>query len=109
MVRKIKVTPHEVEVRFDRDAMAAASANGVYLGDVNTILLSPGCDPLVERETMLHEALHAIWNQTLLDKLYPDEEPDSPGEAIISTLAPRLLAVLRDNPQLVAYLTEKRP
>ncbi len=101
---RVKVSPYNVPVRFDKEAMAAASANGAYLPDLHTILLAPNNGPDMERETLLHEVIHAVWSQTFLDVKYPDEEGDSEGEAIIRELSPRLLAVLRDNPKLVEYL-----
>jgi hypothetical protein len=104
---KVKVSPFTFEVRYDKEAMEAAGANGACMEDLCTILLAPGNDWLVERETILHEALHAVWGQTYLDTKIPDDAADSEGEAIIRELAPRILALLRDNPQFVAYLTEK--
>lgn len=103
---KVRIDPYIVKVKYDTEAMTAASANGVWMEDLATILLQTGNDKNVERETLLHECLHALWSQTLLDKQYPDEAADSPGEEIIAVLAPRLLALLRSNPKLVRFLTE---
>jgi hypothetical protein len=54
------------------------------------------------RETLLHEVLHAAWDVTPL-RLEPYEEHE---EAVITAFAPLLLDALRQNPRLVAYLTE---
>lgn len=101
----VEVAPFEVTVRFDRDAANAAGANGIWLSDTATIVLQEGNHPLVERDVVLHECLHAVWTQTPLDTEFPDEAADSPGERIIACLAPRLLHLLRANPALVRYLT----
>lgn len=105
--KKVKVGPYDYGVRFDDDAMSAAGANGACLPDTATVLLDSTCSPSTERDTVLHELLHAVWKQTHLVIDYPDSDSDSPGEKLIQTLAPRLLGLLRDNPKLVTYLTEK--
>lgn len=105
--RKVKVGPYAYTVRFDDAAMSAAGANGACLPDVASILLDSTCAPDTERDTVLHELLHAIWKQTQLVIEHPDGDSDSVGEKLIQTLAPRLLDLLRSNPKLVEYLTEK--
>lgn len=64
------------------------------------IAISTGMGPDAERDTMLHEVLHAIWRQTPFRQ--HDEE-----ERIIQALAPALLDTLRRNPKLTAYLLER--
>lgn len=100
----LQLGPYSIPVKFDLDAMTAASANGAYMADLSTILMAPNNSADVERDTLLHETLHAIWNQTTLVKKYPDGEQDSEGEYIIAELAPRILELLRRNPDLVRYL-----
>ena len=104
---KVVIAPYEFAVRFDQQTMAAAGANGACMEDSQLILLAPNNGIGVERETLLHECLHAVWSQTFLDKKYPDDTANSPGEVIISELAPRLFALMRDNPRLVRYLCQK--
>lgn len=101
---RVKLGPYRIEVKYDHDAMVAASANGAYLADTSTILLQDVCSRDVERDTVLHELLHAVWKMSVLHLDYPDDEQDSKGEAIIQTLAPRILELLRRNPDLVRYL-----
>lgn len=52
------------------------------------------------RDTLLHEILHAIIGNTTLKG---DEEK------LVRQVTPYLLGALRDNPDLVAYLTEPDP
>lgn len=63
----------------------------------------------VERVTVMHEALHAMLGSAIgqprLDKL--GEDADAAEECLVSMLEAPLLALLRDNPDLVAYLTNK--
>lgn len=58
-----------------------------------------------KRDTMLHEVLHAIcWlsGYSHNNGLNHDSE-----EALVRTFTPWLLAALRDNPDLLAFLLEK--
>lgn len=103
--KTVKLGPYNIEVRYDRQAMAAASTTGAYLADLSTVLLGDNNSADVERDSLLHELLHAIWKQSGLHLEYPDDETDSKGEAMIQLLAPRLLELLRRNPTLVRYLT----
>lgn len=54
-----------------------------------------------ERNTVVHELLHAIVSMA------GDLGDDSDEERIVSTLSPWLLTMLRENPSLVRYLTER--
>ena len=53
------------------------------------------------KDTVLHEALHAIINRSGW------RPSDNDEEKLVATISPWLLLVLQDNPKLVAYLTEK--
>ena len=50
-------------------------------------------------DTLLHEVLHAIWEQTPLRSRESDEQ-----EEVVVALAAPLLDTLRRNPRLVEYL-----
>jgi hypothetical protein len=64
------------------------------------IALHPDVADTVLRETLLHETLHAVfYNIGLSDRL-----TDKTEEHMIRALSPALFALLRDNPDLVAYL-----
>ena len=55
------------------------------------------------QETIFHELIHALMFQTELEHLFTDDQK----EQLCRGLAPRLLALVQDNPQLVRFLTEK--
>lgn len=63
----------------------------------------PACSFHAERDTLMHEAMHAIFNMTGLDSIFSDVD----AEDYVSRLTPAILTLLRDNPGLVEYLTEK--
>lgn len=69
------------------------------------ITLDPTLPPGMARATLLHEVLHAVTALTTLAKIVVDTDPEETDERIVGILEMPLLAVLRDNPQLVAYLT----
>lgn len=53
-------------------------------------------------DTVLHEVLHAVWSMSgVADEAKADIE-----ERTIRRITPILLGVLRDNPELVKYLTK---
>lgn len=54
------------------------------------------------KEYLLHEILHACTYPALNGKTLEDEE-------FVDKTAPILLQVLQDNPELVAYLTQRLP
>ena len=78
-----------------------------------TIYIRPDLPPMVERETLLHEVMHAAYyvagNPFGWMNLAPDDDEDremSLEEQTIRFTSPLILSVLRDNPDLVAYLTQ---
>lgn len=57
--------------------------------------------PAMQRATVLHEVLHAVAHTVGID-----DEVELTQEAVIGRIDGILLGVLRDNPDLVAYLSE---
>lgn len=68
------------------------------------VLVQPGQAPSYERDTILHEILHAVIAETGLRAWFSDQDKE---EEMVLVLAPALLEVLRENPALVRYLCEK--
>lgn len=72
------------------------------LGAVNirdlTITLEPAQHPLMMRNSLLHEVLHAIRNIT--------GEAGDEEEAIVCSMSALMLDTLRRNPELVSYLID---
>lgn len=66
----------------------------------NEILVSPDQSDGQQADTLLHEILHAAYDQTSLRRLDAEAE-----EAVVSALTPILLGVLRNNPDIVKVLT----
>lgn len=71
--------------------------------DSQTIYIDAGLTEQSERDTILHEALHAIIAQTDLQKSLTEKKQ----EDVCWQLAPRLLALLKDNPDFIRWLVGK--
>lgn len=64
------------------------------------ITVIPNIDEFSERDTVLHEIMHAILYQQ--DNHRPDDQ--SLEESFVRPLATGIIAVLQDNPQLAQWL-----
>lgn len=75
-----------------------------------TIYLNAGATPDVQRLTLWHEVLHALAETVMGSPDFrnlpgaPDSKSDA-EESVVRMFEHSTLAVLRDNPELVAYLT----
>jgi hypothetical protein len=63
-------------------------------------VIEPGQEDGQKRDSLMHEALHALFAMLGLD-----QEWGTKTEGYVTRLSPALLALLRDNPDLVGYLT----
>ena len=102
---KLDVGPHTFTVTVDRDTGRQLRSYDT-LGDTVIsslrIRIDDDLEPSVQRETMLHEALHALWWLTALPS---NDLCDHDEEAVVKGLAAPLLDLLRRNPSLVEFLT----
>lgn len=101
----LHVGPIPFTVKVDNDACVAGGVSGATMNDSQLIFIQDKVALQTMQDTLLHESMHAIWNQTSLTIEYPDADADSPGEKLIRTLAPRILALLKDNPWFLDFLT----
>lgn len=60
--------------------------------------------PLMERETLLHEILHSVLAHTDMNNSMKGLKKTDIEEAVVGSLAPTLLAVLRNNEKLREWL-----
>ena len=99
--RKVRVSPFSFDVLEVRGLADAGSCRP----DVESVLLELDQAPGQKRDTLLHESLHAIIRQGFVATFEAVDKAFE--EQVVSFLAPRILALLRDNPQLIAYLVER--
>lgn len=105
--KSVKIGPHKFTVEYDARACDTAGVVGACLEDEARIILDPQQAKTQQRETLLHETLHGVWGQTWMDNPYPDGDSKGEGELMVKELASRFLLLLRDNPRLIAFLTEE--
>lgn len=79
---------------------------GNYDEPTQTITLDSELSFERKRETFLHENLHAIFSIGQLDSILEGGLGHGGEEHIVSTLAPIMLAWIRDNPYAIAFLQE---
>lgn len=75
------------------------------ISDQTLHVLAESMAPHQERDTVLHEVIHALIGMT------SHEEDFKAGgeERVVCSVSTALLAVLRENPRFVVWLTEKIP
>lgn len=79
------------------------SAYGAYSHDEPAIELDANLSFERERETLVHESLHAMLALTGDAFLEPADE-----ENLVTFLSPVVLSWLRDNPSLIRYVQESQ-
>ena len=107
---QIQVGSLSFEINWSKDAInrlivEANKPDAWGYVDYNTLLIHIDGEQPVQRQrnTLMHEVLHCIWHETGLDDVEEATE-----EYLIGSLTGRLVGVLRDNPELVAYLTHEK-
>lgn len=100
MPSAVKVGPHTYQVArrpaLQMPRVDGERPNGCIDADGLTVTIAERLRASKARELLLHELLHGIWTTGL----QAEEEQ-------VSALAPRLLQLLRENSDLLAYLTGK--
>ena len=96
--KRVVIGPFSYQVVVDADRLPADLYGQCDKGK-HVIALHPDQSAPRLRATLVHELLHALCDLTGLDD-------DKAEERLVTVLAPALLAVLRDNPRLVAWLAE---
>lgn len=106
MPRRVYVHPHTYSLAIDRDGRLdeLEDLNGLCDFDRQRIWVKTPQTPGMERDTVLHEVLHAVFDQLDVKRRMKEEVGKEFEEDVVYALAPRLLAVLKDNPGLVKYL-----
>lgn len=94
----IEIGLHSYRVKPGIISDASGSLYGRTSRGNTTIEVDHTLAPSQIRDTVLHEVLHAVIND------FPSDLDGAAEEALVRGLSPGILAVLRSNPQLVAFL-----
>jgi hypothetical protein len=117
--KQIKVLGQRVAVDYSNAHLIQSTDKGDNLplygsfdADYSTIMVAQHQGREMKRETILHETLHAVMSAMgMKDYLgrCGASRNKCDHEVVVEALGVGLLAVLRDNPTLVAYLTDRSP
>lgn len=103
MVAAIKIGP--ITYRVLEAERLDAERSGVCVGEIQystaTIYVVPNLDPQFAPVNLLHEAIHGVLAHAGVD-------PATHDERVVEALAYGLVQVLRDNPELVKAITQRR-
>lgn len=102
--KKIHVGPFDFDCQHDPEHLAALGGAAAMNFAKLRIVYDKSQAPGYLRDSILHEVIHAAYQQTNLFE--NSEAANEREEALVAALTPRLLDVLRANPKLIAYLTE---
>ncbi len=103
--KKIKVGPFDLKTEHNIQRLKDVEGDAALFAREGKVILDLSQEESYLRDSVLHELLHACYRQTNLYK--SGEEAHSNEEELVAALTPRILSLLRDNPGLVTYLTEK--
>jgi len=113
MIKSVKVGPQRFDVveRDSReDGMLNDGAYGYTMDGKNLIVIASGLGNGKQQITLLHEILHAVrMNNDGMPRPSKEDDFESWEHYFIAMYETGLLAVLKDNPKLVAWLTDDKP
>lgn len=100
--KTVIIGPKTYAIEMSAEEIGKQDAEGVCFAKYERIYLAPDLTPGTERVTMLHELMHACFDDVKAGGVLKREDDE---EKVCLVLAPRLLDLLRRNPKLVTYLT----
>lgn len=102
--RFVKVGPYRYRIEFTAEELENSSYAECDLKK-EVIRVRMTLSEGITRDTILHEIMHAVWDA--FSVMTKTDHLEDVEEHVIRHLSTGVLGVLRDNPRLVAYLTEK--
>jgi len=98
----VGATPYSIEYNHDKLMQKCGEERKSLLGVSNhhnlTILIDDGVAEQVVRDTLWHEITHCLWSDAGMKDLDMNEED------IVGLLTPRLVSMMRVNPDVMAYM-----
>ena len=102
--KTVKISPYLWVIKWSRQSVLSFHPNGDACGacDMESMVIAvdPGKAEDYARATLLHEILHACVRAS--DPNLDDDQE----EAAVAAITGPLLSTLRDNPDIVEYLTQ---
>jgi hypothetical protein len=87
----VKIAHYDFLIQQMGAVMESAEVHGMCDKSGQVIYIDTGATNAIQKDTLLHEIMHAIWWTAYLE----DEDKE---ERVVSSLSTGLLQVLRDNP-----------
>lgn len=108
MPKSVKIGSQVWEITEQKRKHSMDNHYGVTMGKDNSIVIDAELAPSMARVTLFHELLHAI-RITFGGSLTPNKWTDfyEAEHFWIGTYEEPVVAMLRDNPELVKYLTSE--
>lgn len=103
--KRIKSGPFSLTTEDDPARLKDVSGDAALFTKECKLIYDGKQAPSYLRDSVLHECLHSAYQQTPL--LDVSEEGNEREEKVVQAITPRLLDLLRDNPNLVRFLLEK--
>lgn len=104
--KTVRVGAHEYKILRKKNGQIkdkdGNEAHGTSDDSINVIELETPIPPTKGQEIVLHELTHTCFYAV------PGIDEDT-EEKVVTLIAPRLLQILQDNPDLVRYLCYKKP
>lgn len=104
--RTVKVGPHTYQI-LRAPVLALPDSLGDSDFDLLRVRIRKNLTVSKTREILIHELLHLCTYPSFTGAYETDPKLDA--EEFVNAVAPTLLQVLRDNPDLLAYLTLDKP
>lgn len=110
--KSVKVGPYVYTITFVKEpdwSADEADAGGVTRNESHRIdiRLEPGCNEDSLRGILVHEILHVIFHVGSIGPTIRKISKSDMEEFVVASTEPVLLAVLRDNPKVLAYLLDQ--
>jgi hypothetical protein len=100
MVKQLKIGPFTFSMKKEHlDGLV-----GECRLELNEIAIRPNLHPSVELETLIHEALHAIFHLNGLAQQWGEQVE----EQVILRSSPLIFAFMRDNPKFLDAIKESQ-
>lgn len=96
----VNIHPFKYKLKYPKTSNS--DTHGVTNNKLRTVTIYPHADEQQERDTLLHEALHALLHECLF---FGDN--DAQEEEFVLRFTPRLLAFMQDNPRIVEFLVNE--
>jgi len=98
----VKVGPYLYLVHFED--MSRVDADGLHYPGKLIIYIDSSEVLRRQQAAVMHELLHAVWECVIGRQVAVNEKRTISEEDVVTALAPTLLGVIHDNPELLRFL-----